>query len=232
MIETIRGWFSLRSPKRDSTKAFHPVVLGAVLTVLATAAQAAPISITQSSGGHNITSAGKIYTHSVMLSEAMDGDLQALLTLSFKVSNNAAAQNDTIRLFLGEDEIASGLAASFDVTNLDVTQFFDFTTGTVTFKLMRDVTRGGGNIQLMRVAVSVGDGSSGGQGSSGPVIESDPNLLLPSAEASDVPRQPEVFQVPEPGTLALLGVGMFGMMFIRRRAYRVAGSHREARSTP
>lgn len=96
-------------------KAFRLVVLGALLAVLSTAAHGVPISLTKSPSGPNITSSGKVFTHAVALSEIFD-NAHALLSLSFKVSNNDAAQNDTISLFLGGKLLTYGYASSFEVT--------------------------------------------------------------------------------------------------------------------
>lgn len=178
------------------------ILAAAVLAAFSAASQAAPVSLSDTIGGGNITSAGTTFTHTLSLpgadptSYTLDA---ALLSLNFSVSNNAAAQNDTISLFLGGAEQASGIASTFGVTDLDVSSFYDIATGVLSFELFRGVATGGGNIQLTSSTLSLsatpfGNGDTGG--------------TLP----------PEQHQVPEPGTLALLGLGLLGVTLTRRRA--------------
>ncbi len=200
-------------------KAFGLILTGALLTALTTAAQAAPVSLTHSPGGPNITASGKTFTHTLALSESLEGEFdQALLTLDFHVSRNAAAQNDTISLFLGGELQASGQAGSFQVTNLDVSDFFDFTTGTLTFEVFRHVPVGGGNIKLKVFALTLGALSPGSLASNDLASQLPPSELLQVAEDLSQLQQVELFQVPEPGMLALIGLGMLGMTVIRRRS--------------
>jgi len=194
-------------------KAIRSILAGALLATVAMAAHAAPLSLTQAPGGNNLSSTGSTFTHMLAPSATTDG--QVLLSLGFKVSSNAAAQNDTISLFLDGNLQASGRAATFAVTALDVSQFYDFTTGTLTFQLFRGVSVGGGNIQLSRseLAVSLLGNLAGTDSQS----EQEYGDAVEIAERSAALQMSPLLLVPEPGTLALLGIGVLGMTMLRRR---------------
>ncbi|MDO9599340.1 MAG: PEP-CTERM sorting domain-containing protein [Azoarcus sp.] len=197
-------------------KAIRSILAGALLATVATAGQAAPISLTQSHGGTSLSSAGSTFTHMLALTEVTEG--QALLSLSFDVSKNAAAQNDTISLFLDGSLQASGRASSFAVTNLDVSEFFDFTTGTLTFQLFRGVSVGGGNIKLRHSELVVPlPGGIAGVASTDSASEQQYGGAMQISERSAELQMSALRELPEPGTLALLGVGVLGMTMLRRR---------------
>lgn len=199
-------------------KAFHSILAGALMVVLCSAAQAVPVSLAESIGSSNIDSSGTSFTHVLALSEGPDGAFdRALLSLDFHVSRNAAAQNDIVSLFIGGVLLASGRAADFKVTNLDVSDYFDFTAGTLTFDLFRDVHRGGGVIKLKTSTLAAAAIAPSGQVSDDPAPEPPQSVLREIAEPLIQPQQIEVFQIPEPGTLVLLGLGLLAIGALRRR---------------
>lgn len=201
-----------------TVKTLGLIFAGALLTAVTPAAQAMPVSLAHSIGAPNITSSGKAFTHTLALSESPEDEFdQVLLSLDFHVSRNAVAQNDTISLFLGGALQASGQAGSFSVANLDVSDFFDFMTGTLTFELFRDVQRGGGNIKLERFALTLALLSSGNDAYNDVSNQLPPSELLQLSEGANQLQQSQIRQVPEPATLALVGLGMLGMTVFRQR---------------
>lgn len=207
---TSSGWGSY------IVKALRSILAGALLATFATGGQAAPVSLEQSVGGTNISSAGSTFTHALAFSETTAGAFgQVLLSLSFDVSANAAAQNDTISLFLDGTLQTSGQAASFAVTDLDVSEFFDFTTGTLTFQLFRTVAVGGGNIKLSRSELAVR--LPGSVADTDFASEQQYGTAVQLSEGSTELQATALRQLPEPGTLALLGVGVLGVTVSRRR---------------
>jgi hypothetical protein len=211
----------INQPGGCTVKAFHSILAGALMAALCSAAQAVPVSLPESIGGTNITSSGKSFTHVLPLSEGPDGAFdQALLSLNFHVSRNAAAQNDIVSLFIGGVLLASGRAADFKVTRLDVSDYFDFTTGTLTFDLFREVPRGGGVIKLKTTAVTVTATGQGNRANNDAAVEPQQSELRETSGPLIQAQQIEVFQIPEPGTLALFGFGLLAMRAFRRRAVR------------
>jgi hypothetical protein len=91
---------------------FRPILAGALLMAITTQAQAIPISGDSWSGSGNLSSEGTTFIYALPRDGAGEGELhQLLLSLSFDVSQNSAAQNDTISLFIGGVRLASGQAA-------------------------------------------------------------------------------------------------------------------------
>jgi hypothetical protein len=182
-------------------KMMYTILIGTFLATFTSIAQAVPIAADHQIGSMNITSAGSTFTHTLTLSgDPTEQSDPLLLSLSFSVSQNAAAQNDTIELMLGGTVLASGQASQFSVTNLDVTPYFDFSTGTLTFQLFRNVQVGGGNIKLRSTTLTVGEARD-----------------VPSTQFASLGFASELTQVSEPGALALLGLGLLGIAMLRRR---------------
>jgi hypothetical protein len=189
-------------------KACRWILAVAVLAAFSTAAHTAPIKVELQQqfayDGARITAAGTTFTHALGLPNSNGTTYtldEALLSLTFKVSSNAAAQNDTISLFLGGTQQVAGIASSFSVSGLDVSNFYDIVTGLLSFELFRGLATGGGNISLASSTLSVTATAAANGGGGGVEVP---------------PAQPEQ-QVPEPGTLALLGLGLLGMTMVRRR---------------
>lgn len=173
----------------------HPILAAALLAAVTTQAQSVPIASDSPGGSRNLSSEGTSFTHTLTPGGSWDPERdQLLLSLNFDVSRNAAALNDTISLFVGGVRIASGQAAGFGVTNLDVTDYFDFTTGTITYELFRGVRYGGGSIRLRSSTLNLVSASSS------------PELGLATVSPGDAARS-----IPEPGPLALLGLGLLGL---------------------
>ena len=186
----------------------HPILAGTLLAMATTLAQAMPILPEPESGSTSITSTGSTFTYALALPGVTSVTSEPLLlSLAFAVSRNAAAQNDTISLYVDGKLLASGKASAFSVTNLDVSDFVNLATGTLTFQLFRDVSVGGGNIKL-----------------------SSSTLTGPGTAASSVPGfasltpEVEIKVVPEPGTLALFGFGLLGVAALRRRRKGLAAT--------
>jgi hypothetical protein len=186
----------------------HPILAGTLLAMATTLAQAMPILPEPESGSTSITSTGSTFTYALALPGVTSVTSEPLLlSLAFAVSQNAAAQNDTISLYADGKLLASGKASAFSVTNLDVSDFVNLATGTLTFQLFRGVSFGGGNIKLNSSTLT-GTGTG---------ARSVPGFASLAPEV-------EIRVVPEPGTLALFGFGLLGVAALRRRRKGLAAT--------
>jgi hypothetical protein len=186
----------------------HPILAGTLLAMATTLAQAMPMLPEPESGSTSITSTGSTFTYALALPGVTSVTSEpVLLSLAFAVSQNAAAQNDTISLYADGKLLASGKASAFSVTNLDVSDFVNLATGTLTFQLFRGVSFGGGNIKLNSSTLT-GTGTG---------ARSVPGFASLAPEV-------EIRVVPEPGTLALFGFGLLGVAALRRRRKGLAAT--------
>lgn len=118
-----------------------------------------------------------------------DAFTAASFSLNLHVPSNPASKNATIYFQLGAFNYSDN-SDVFMLSGLDVFDMLDRDTGTLTFNLW-----------------SVKNGQGGGQ----------VNVRLRDSTLS-VSGAPAELHVPEPGTLALLGLGLLGGVLVRRRA--------------